>query len=369
MPPLPRARAAANLREWLDTVWPDLIAMAIVGAAALAIYYAPIKSTRTFPITFDGSGDIVFPQYAYPDRGWLLAAPQAGAISIGVPVLIYLVVGVVRLRCVWDAGNATLGTAWAALLGSLCQVVLKQLVGGFRPYFLAVCMPDPSSSSSSSSSSRAALGNATGLDGSGFHHLMYTTDICTQPDAHALKNATTAFPSGHATAAFAGCGFLFLWTHAKLKVWADHRPAFWKLVLTLLPLLAAATMAGMLTVDAAHSWYDIAAGAVIGSVCALASYRASYAAVWDWRYNHIPLRPGQPFAFDAEGEAEHVAGTIAQTAGWGAARKSWLPEEESVPSASGANGRRAYGWHQGDEAHSQSTLANSGVSQTAVNAV
>ncbi|KAM3472541.1 hypothetical protein MY8738_008821 [Beauveria namnaoensis] len=361
--PLPRARAAADFRVWLGTVWPDLIAMAIVGAAALAIYYAPIKSTRTFPITFDSSGDIVFPQYAYPDRGWLLAAPQAGALSIGGPILVYLVANALRLRCVWDAGNATLGTAWAALLGSLCQVVLKQLVGGFRPYFLAVCMPDPS---------RAALPgrNTTGLDGSGFRRLMYTTDICAQPDPRALKNATTAFPSGHATAAFAGCGFLFLWTVAKLKVWADHRPAFWKLVLALLPLLAAATMAGMLTVDAAHSWYDIAAGAVIGSVCALASYRASYAAVWDWRYNHIPLRPGQPFAFDAEGEAEHVAGTIAQTAGWGAARKSWLPEEEeSVPSGSGAVGRRAYGWHQGDDVHSQGTLMNSGISHTAVNSV
>ncbi|KAJ4165740.1 hypothetical protein LMH87_007360 [Akanthomyces muscarius] len=358
---MPSRRASANVffRQWIRTVWPDLLAMATVGAVAMTIYYAPIPSTRTFPITFDHSGDIVYPQWAYPYRGWIMPANQAGALSLGGPMLVYLAAQA-RVRSAWDASNAVLGTAWAALLGSLFQVVLKQLIGGFRPYFLAVCMPDPA---------LAALPghNTTGLNGVGFQRVMYTTEICTQPDPWVLKNAITSFPSGHATAAFAGFGFLFLWTHAKLKVWADHRPAFWKLALTLLPLLIAVTMACALTVDAAHNWYDIAAGATIGMAMALASYRSSYAAVWDWRYNHIPLLPGQPFSYDAEGEADHVAITISQTAGWGAAKTSWLSEEE--PRGSGAVGRRTFGWHDGDDAHSQSTLANGASSQTAANAV
>ncbi|ATY63015.1 phosphatidic acid phosphatase beta [Cordyceps militaris] len=363
--PSPRTppAAAVLLRHWFQAVWPDLITMAIVGGLALAIYHAPFPSLRTFPVTFDGSGDVVYPEWAYPYRGWLMPAHQAGALSLGVPLLVYLGAAL-RLRSLWDASNAVLGTAWAALLGALVQVVLKQLVGGFRPSFLAVCMPDPS---------RAAQpgGNRTGLDGVGFRRLMYTTDICAQPDARLLRDAVTAFPSGHATAACAGFGFLFLWTNAKLKVWADHRPACWKLALALLPLLAAATMACALTVDAAHNWYDVAAGAVIGSAMALASYRCAYAAVWDWRYNHIPLRPGSPFSYDADGEAEHVAETIARTAGWGVPRKSWLPEEEpaAASGAARATGRRTYGWHGGDDVHSQSALTNNGSSQTAAIAV
>lgn len=260
-----------------------------------------------------------------------------------------------RVRSAWDASNAILGTAWAALLGSLFQVVLKQLIGGFRPYFLAVCMPDPSLASQPAH-------NVTGLNGVGFRQVMYTTEICTQPDPFMLKNAVTSFPSGHATAAFAGFGFLFLWTHAKLKVWADHRPQFWKLAVTLLPLLVAVTMACALTVDAAHNWYDIVAGAIIGMAMALASYRSSYAAVWDWRWNHIPLLPGEPFAYDAAGEAENAARTISRVAGWGVSRKSWLPtgEDEGLPEGSGVVGRRAFEWRDGEDSHSQITLARNG---------
>lgn len=38
-----------------------------------------------------------------------------------------------------------------------------------------------------------------------------------------------------------------------------------------------------------HHWYDVLAGAVIGATGAFASYRMSYASIWDYRFNHIPL--------------------------------------------------------------------------------
>lgn len=289
-----------------------------------------------------------------------MPARQAGTLSIGGPMLVYLAAQL-RIRSAWDASNAILGTAWAALLGSLFQVVLKQLIGGFRPYFLDVCMPDPSLASQPGH-------NLTGLNGVGFQRVMYTTEICTQPDAFMLKNAVTSFPSGHSTAAFAGFGFLFLWTHAKLKVWADHRPSFWKLALTLLPLLVAVTMACALTIDAAHNWYDIVAGAMIGMSMALASYRSSYAAVWDWRFNHIPLLPNVPFAYDADGEADHVTETISQSAGWGKAKRSWLATQETDGLTANGDGvaveRRAYRSHDGNnDRHSEITLENTGSSQ------
>uniref|UniRef100_A0A914QP02 Phosphatidic acid phosphatase type 2/haloperoxidase domain-containing protein n=2 Tax=Panagrolaimus TaxID=55784 RepID=A0A914QP02_9BILA len=55
------------------------------------------------------------------------------------------------------------------------------------------------------------------------------------------------------------------------------------------PLLVACLITSSLTIDAFHHWYDCLAGAVIGTINAVGAYRMTYAAIFDWRYNHIPL--------------------------------------------------------------------------------
>lgn len=282
--------------------------------------------TRTFPVTFDKSGDIVFPEWAYPFRGWIIPSWLSGLVSIGGPIVIYLLAQI-RIKSAWDASNAIIGTIWAVLLGSLFQIIIKQLIGGFRPYFLDVCMPDIS---------LAGSHNATGLNGVGFQRIMYTTEICTQPDKRLLKQAITSFPSGHSTAGFAGFGFLFLWLNAKLKVWADHKPAFWKLTLNMVPLLGAVMIACSLTIDAAHNWYDIVAGSIIGSVMAYAAYRTSYASVWDWRFNHLPLQQQEAFRYGFEGDREYAGQTLATSAGWGDINKKAWPHSGLDSAASSA---------------------------------
>ncbi|KAM0558271.1 hypothetical protein ACHAPJ_004964 [Fusarium lateritium] len=314
----------AFLKQWFLVNYHDLLCMAVVGGLAFGIYHSPVIITRTFPITFDAtSGDIVYPQWAYPDRGWILPSWLSGLISIAIPIIVYIAAQI-RIKSAWDASNAIIGTTWSVIMASLFQVTLKQLVGGFRPYFLDVCMPDISLAKSH---------NKTGLNGVGFYQIMYTTEICTQPDASRIQNAITSFPSGHTTAAFAGFGFLFLWLNAKLKVWADHKPAFWKLCLTFMPLLAAVLIAGSLTIDAAHNWYDILGGGFIGTIMAYASYRSTYAAIWDWRFNHLPLRETETFRYGFDGDIDYAAQTLAMTAGWGG-KKVRLPESTSGPAIS-----------------------------------
>ncbi|KAJ6437732.1 PAP2 superfamily protein [Purpureocillium lavendulum] len=309
------AATKAFLRQWIHLNWRDCVSMLSVGVIAIAIYYSPVPVTRTFPVTLTGTGDVVYPDWAYPYRGgWIIPAWASGLASIGGPIAVYIVAQI-RIRSAWDASAAIMGSVWAVILGSLFQVILKQLCGGFRPYFLDVCKPDLS---------LAPVVNKTGLNGVGFQRIMYTTDICTQTAAEKLKTAITSFPSGHSTAAFAGFGFLFLWMNAKLKVWADHRPAFHKLLLTIVPLLLASLIACSLTIDAAHNWWDIVVGALIGVAMALASYRATYAAVWDWRFNHIPLMQAEAFAYD--GDVYLAADTLTRTAGWGR-KRTWLSED------------------------------------------
>ena len=277
----------------------------------------PVPLTRTFPITFDESGNIVNPDLAYPYRGWIIPSWLSGLISFIIPYSVYLLAQI-RLRSAWDASNALMGTAWSVLLATVFQVVLKSLTGGLRPSFLEVCMPDIELA-------KDPAHNKTGLNGVGFHNIMYTIEICTQTDKDKLHTAMTSFPSGHSSAGFASFGFLFLWLNSKLKVWADYRPAFWKMVATVLPLLAALTNACILTVDMAHHWYDILGGSVLGCAMALVSYRATYAAVWDPRYNHLPLHGREAFVYGAD-TVDYAALTLTRKVGWGG-KRDWLRDD------------------------------------------
>jgi diacylglycerol diphosphate phosphatase/phosphatidate phosphatase len=134
-----------------------------------------------------------------------------------------------------------------------------------------------------------------------------------------INDALESFPSGHTTAAFAGFIFLYFYLNAKLKVWSNYHPAMWKLVATYAPVLAATLIAGALTIDEFHNWYDCLAGAVIGTAMAISAYRMVYASVWDFRFNHIPLSRTLPFTYgDGQTEFHGFRDAIfTRSAGWG----------------------------------------------------
>ncbi|KAK4215820.1 lipid phosphate phosphatase 1 [Rhypophila decipiens] len=313
--------------DWIRVSWKDVLALAILGAASQAIYSAPVVSVRTFPITFTQSGDIVYPQFAYPYRGWIISPMASGLISVLIPIGI-IALAQIRIRSFWDMNNGILGVLYAVVIGTLFQVIIKTLIGGFRPYWLDVCKPDIS---------RAASHNTTQLNGVGFQQIMYTVDVCTNPDENALKTAMSSFPSGHSTAAFAGYVFLFLWMNAKLKVWANYRSSFYWLALLFAPILGATLMACALTIDQAHNWYDILVGSLIGTVSAFAAYRCLYAAVWDWRYNHIPLKNREALDYAAAALApEYMERAVwVRKLGWGRRKKV----RSSAPASGAGLGR------------------------------
>lgn len=160
--------------DWIKVSWKDLLTLAVLGAAALAvssslpspdptrnsrfpfwqfptkgtytilpfqIYSAPVAAVRNFPITFDTSGDIVYPELAYPGRGWIISPALSGVLSAAVPACV-MVAAQLRIRSFGDCSSGVLGLLQALLvLGALAQAVLKQVVGGFRPTFLDVYMP------------------------------------------------------------------------------------------------------------------------------------------------------------------------------------------------------------------------------------
>ena len=127
--------------------------------------------------------------------------------------------------------------------------------------------------------------------------------------------------------------YLFFYLNAQLKVMSDHRPAYWKMILTIAPVLGASLIAASLTVDEFHNWYDCVGGAVTGTFCAFIAYRKTFAAIWDFRFNHIllprstsifhrqPITSAMPvsrFGYSPQESSEHAPFT-----GEGGWRNNW----------------------------------------------
>ncbi|KAE9369398.1 putative lipid phosphate phosphatase 1 [Stipitochalara longipes BDJ] len=284
--------------QWLRVTWLDLVTMVVMGIIGLGVYEAHPAPSRSFPVYFQ-DGEIVYPQFAYPLRKEIVPIWLAALLGSLVPIAVILICQI-RIRSFWDTNNAIIGLLYSLITAAVFQVFLKWLIGGLRPHFLTVCKPNIP----------AITAEETG---NGLRQIMYDRTICTG-DPDEIDDSLESFPSGHSTAAFAGFVFLYLYLNAKLKVWSNYHPAMWKLIATYAPILGATLIAGALTIDEYHNWYDCLAGAVIGTIMAFSGYRMVYASIWDWRINHILLNRAVPFPGTG---AELENAVFTRQAGWG----------------------------------------------------
>ncbi|KAK4154220.1 phosphatidic acid phosphatase type 2/haloperoxidase [Chaetomidium leptoderma] len=318
--------------HWLKHTWLDIITMAAMGAVGLGVYMARPAPTRSFAVTFSDN-EVVYPEFAYPMRKEIIPIWLAAFLASVIPIVIILAMQV-RIRSFWDANNGIIGLLYSLISAAVFQVFIKWLIGGLRPHFLTACKPDISLASNTP----GIVGE--GYNARGFSQIYYTREICTG-DPKEINDSLESMPSGHTTAAFAGFIFLYLYLNAKLKVFSNYHPAMWKLIVIYAPVLGACLIGGALTIDEFHNWYDILAGAVIGTVMAFSAYRMTYAAVWDWRWNHIPLNRGAPFVF---GEPELAGATFTRRAGWGTTagghheKRGLGHEHHNVHAANGVTG-------------------------------
>ncbi|EHY56744.1 hypothetical protein HRR83_002176 [Exophiala dermatitidis] len=287
--------------QWLKFTWLDILTMAAMGAVGLGVYEADPAPSRSFPVTFI-DGEIVYPQFAYPLRHEIVPIWLAALLASLIPIFIILCMQI-RIRSFWDVNNAVLGLLYSLIGAAVFQVFVKWLIGGLRPHFLAVCDPDP------------AMVTA---GGSGYRNVMFQRNIC-RGDPNQINDSLESMPSGHSTAAWAGFFYLYLYLNAKMKVFSNYHPAFWKLIALYAPLLGATLITGALTIDEFHNWYDCLAGAVIGTVFAISAYRMVYASVWDFRFNHIPLTRHTPFSYGAgaAGAGGFESAVFTRRVGWG----------------------------------------------------
>lgn len=103
------------------------------------------------------------------------------------------------------------------------------------------------------------------------------------------SGAYQAFPSGHASLAFAGLGFLALFWAGALDLSLPNKA--WKIVVACCPLLVASIVAGSRCRDYFHNFEEVLAGAAIGGVTAFALYCAHFRP-----HSNRPHRHPQAFA-------------------------------------------------------------------------
>ncbi|CAF0723485.1 unnamed protein product [Adineta ricciae] len=261
-----------TFRIYIRTFWMDYLVLVILGIIGIeANMLRPIPN-RLFPIYFR-NGEIVNPEFTYPLEKNIIPTWLSGLLAFLIP-FIFIMLMQIRIRSFNDVNAATMGLLYAIVSGAAFQVLIKWLIGGFRPHFLSVCKPNINA---------ASIGKGKGFDG-----LLFDRSICTGNEKD-INFALQSMPSGHSTAAFASLVYCSLYLNAKLKIFANYRPQYWKFVLFYAPLLGAVLIAASLTIDHYHNWYDVLAGSIIGTMFAFGSYRFQYASVWDYRFNHIPL--------------------------------------------------------------------------------
>ena len=263
------------------------------------VWVAPHTFTRLFPVTFTGSGDIVYPYLAYPYVEPIFSSLLAGILDAVIPIIV-IVLSQIWLQSFHVMANGILGLCYALATGTCFQVILKKTIGGLRPHFLSVCEP--------------VLPPLDGSQGFGFQNVMFTVEQVCTGDKDRIRNALESFPSGHAEIAWAGMGYLaiYLFCHLRIRSLSRRRPSHWRMLFVVAPLLFAMYLTSTLVLGYHHHGYDVIAGGLIGTLMAFLGYRMCFASIWDPRWNTVPLTRSRDSRAGADEEGLRHKGSPAQ---------------------------------------------------------
>ena len=189
-------------------------------------------------------------------------------LGLFLPLAVYAADYALRTRRAADLGAACLGQFLAFLTTGIATDLVKLAVGRPRPDFLARCFPH-------------GVPAEVPLE-DGF-------PACEEPGAPGVKDGYKSFPSGHASLAFAGLGFLSLYlVHSFRLRRGAGRP--WRRLAATLPWLGALMVGVSRVHDYRHNPSDVLAGAALGTFTAVTVARQTFAPPSSWTYA-APHRP------------------------------------------------------------------------------
>lgn len=266
-------RLFQDLANFFIATWLDWLFIVIVGATAAGVWTAPHTFTRLFPVTAP-DGTIYWPEISHPYIEPIFSPALAGILAAVIPIAIFAFAQLFQ-HSFTDFASAVLGLGYSMVTATCFQVILKKTIGGLRPHFLTVCEP--------------VFPPQDGSIGTGYANSMYTAEQLCTGDKGKIRNALESFPSGHATIAFAGFGYLAIYMFAHLRVRSpSRRGSYWRMLAVVALLLFATYLASTLVLGYHHFGTDVLAGAFIGWVMALFGYRMVFQGLWDSKRNTMP---------------------------------------------------------------------------------
>lgn len=152
----------------------------------------------------------------------------------------------------WELNCGILGLLLSEAMAFVITQILKNAVGKPRPDFIDRCQP----ASGSQDPPVYGLSNST---------------IC-QGEPSLIKDGFRSWPSGHSSSSFAGLFYLTLYLSGKLHI-MDKRGEVWKMIIVIIPCMAASMIAISRIMDARHHPFDVISGSLLGILTAWIAYR------------------------------------------------------------------------------------------------
>ncbi|KAJ7392519.1 Phosphatidate phosphatase ppapdc1b [Desmophyllum pertusum] len=206
--------------------------------------------------------------YKNPKSQNTISTEMLFVIAAVIPAALIIILAALRKDKI-DGRQALFALTLTLGLNGVMTNIVKILVGRPRPDYFWRCYPN------------GVIPASMKCDG----------------DPDEIIEGRKSFPSGHASFAFSGLGFISLYLAGKLHCFqAQGRGQGWKLCVALTPVIIATAMTLTRYSDYRHHWQDITVGSILGLFFAYLCYRQYYPAL-NRPHCHMPYCAVTPTKF------------------------------------------------------------------------
>lgn len=185
--------------------------------------------------------------------------------TVGIPALIITIYHLFKRDFKFSFHQSIIGLSVSVSLTVLISLILKTLIGRFRPDFLSRCQVDFSKVEeiykTYNISSQINYGPRN----------LYNTSICSNPNKSIVAEGRRSFPSGHSSFSFSTLTYTSLFLAGKFHLF-DGNYILWKLLIVIIPNILAMLVAITRLIDYRHHWQDVVVGSLLGIMFSFISY-------------------------------------------------------------------------------------------------
>lgn len=225
----------------------------LLASIVILVIFAVLDNAAPFQRQFYINDLSIGHPFAEHER---ITTTQLFIFAVVVPFLVLVILGLALTneQRVYTTWITFVGFVATLAVNSFLTSILKNWLGRPRPDFVSRCDV---------------------RDGTPKDTLVNAADVCQQTDIYKLRDGFRSCPSGHSSTSFAGLGYLTFWLVGQTLAY-HKRSGAWRTWFSFIPALFAGLIAISRTEDYRHRYSDVAAGTVIGVICAYWGYKRNF---------------------------------------------------------------------------------------------